>query len=131
MPWHEVELPQYRHWKQAGFKADSEEFKLVSNFGEERERERERERAACGNTKRERLQEVNAVKFARKGAIVVWQVVGLNANTIDCLQYPSVISICEDFLKGKNNPRSVGQTTQGSQIKLPHPDNNQEGHHPK
>lgn len=38
VPWHKVQIPQYRQWKEAGFKADPEESKLVNISEEERER---------------------------------------------------------------------------------------------
>lgn len=38
VPWHKIELLQYRQWKEAGFKADPEEFKLMNISEEERER---------------------------------------------------------------------------------------------
>ncbi|ERF74564.1 hypothetical protein EPUS_00694 [Endocarpon pusillum Z07020] len=38
LPFHKVQILQYRQWKEAGFKADPEEFKLVNISEEERER---------------------------------------------------------------------------------------------
>ncbi|KAF7505226.1 hypothetical protein GJ744_001155 [Endocarpon pusillum] len=38
VPYHKVQIAQYRQWKEAGFKADPEEFKLVNISEEERER---------------------------------------------------------------------------------------------